>query len=604
MVLIYQSKNSQNIKSKDEIFVGQSPGSSSSFSKNNKYLFKDIKSKRPMISSGFKSKIEKVSQFESHKNRFSSFIEEFLDNFEMFMHKNDFDSISNIKVSDFVGRFARLYEKLRTTIEYKGEHLLRRNAIERIIKRLAWEKNTLRPNIDSGKLSKSLIKELVWAGYLPNDSIPISKENLVKKIIEKYFYLLDNLDNIPEEVSKKKVRSWIWNVASSEIEDLLDPSNRDLYVKLMLDWFNHYFVWNDADLDPEEKQIQIFIAIHRSLPRSDEAIIRYHLLLREFPDWQNASLREINQMIVNFPYIYGRIEKLLNYSFRLSLYRKINKQTAAFEIFKSLSINEKDNLRKILEDKEKFHNKIRRVCDLKYKLVKERVNRGIVRSIIYIFITKVILALFLEVPYEVIRLNEIRYIPLSLNIVFPPFLMFLIGLSIKTPGAKNTERLIKIIDSIVYKDSEFTKQEISLKSAGTSKTFMSIYSFFYIILFAFVFGGIFYILEQLGFSLFGSIVCFMFFFFVLLFVFRVQYQANLLMVELSNVSFFETIISYLTLPLVNLGYLLSKNLAKLNFLTILLDLIIEAPLKNIIEILEDWVGFLKEKREEVIEVPE
>ena len=53
-----------------------------------------------------------------------------------------------------------------------------------------------------------------------------------------------------------------------------------------------------------------------------------------------------------------------------------------------------------------------------------------------------------------------------------------------------------------------------------------------------------------------------------------------------------------------MGVYLSKGIAKLNFLTILLDFLIEAPLKIIVEVIEEWTSFIREKREEVVEVPE
>lgn len=47
---------------------------------------------------------------------------------------------SNYKVSQVLGSLAFLYERVRNTLDYKGDHLLRRNAIERILKRQIWEK--------------------------------------------------------------------------------------------------------------------------------------------------------------------------------------------------------------------------------------------------------------------------------------------------------------------------------------------------------------------------------------------------------------------------------------------------------------------------------
>ena len=91
---------------------------------------------------------------------------------------------------------------------------------------------------------------------------------------------------------------------------------------------------------------------------------------------------------------------------------------------------------------------------------------------------------------------------------------------------------------------------------------------------------------------------------VILFAFRIRYNAHQLKVEGGREGFLSHLTSYLTLPFLNLGYFLSRGLATLNFFTVFLDFIIEAPLKNIIQIFEEWTVFIREKKEEVIQVPE
>src|SRR3989304_5891798 len=49
---------------------------------------------------------------------------------------------ATLRVSEVLGSLARLYERIRNVVEYKGEHVLKRNAIERILKRLLWERSS------------------------------------------------------------------------------------------------------------------------------------------------------------------------------------------------------------------------------------------------------------------------------------------------------------------------------------------------------------------------------------------------------------------------------------------------------------------------------
>ena len=271
-----------------------------------------------------------IPKVHSPEKGLSPYIENFLSAYEKSLElEKSQDEGQKIKVSAVLGKLARLYERIRTTVEYKGEHVLRRNAIERILKRLVWEQGTLREDVDTKRVADSLIRELIWAHYLPNNEIPESKSLELINTLEKYLYFLKSIDNLPEGITQSKVRAWMWGVASSEIEDILDPSHRELYVRLMYEWFKDFFDWKDPQISEHDKQIQVYLAIHRAYMKSDESIMRYHLLLKEFPDWQNADRNQVHKLIVAFPKLYEEIEGHLNFPGRLTLYRLVQKNSAA-----------------------------------------------------------------------------------------------------------------------------------------------------------------------------------------------------------------------------------------------------------------------------------
>ena len=61
---------------------------------------------------------------------------------------------TTFKVNEVLGSLAHLYERIRNVVDYKGEHVLRRNAIERIIKRLLREYGAK----DTNRLAKVLLR--------------------------------------------------------------------------------------------------------------------------------------------------------------------------------------------------------------------------------------------------------------------------------------------------------------------------------------------------------------------------------------------------------------------------------------------------------------
>src|SRR6266436_2619100 len=78
-----------------------------------------------------------------------------------------------ISVNPLVAELATWYEKLRTAMDYRADEVLLRSAIERILKRRLILGG-------SGKtVAAPLIRELVWARYFPDSSIP---ESIVNKV--------------------------------------------------------------------------------------------------------------------------------------------------------------------------------------------------------------------------------------------------------------------------------------------------------------------------------------------------------------------------------------------------------------------------------------
>ena len=332
--------------------------------------------------------------------------------------------------------------------------------------------------------------------------------------------------------------------------------------------------------------------------------MRYHLLLKEFPGWKDADMSEVNRIILQFPSIYSEIESHLTFPGRFSLYRKVQKHAAAFDVLHEIVKQKSKDILASFSDQNTFEEKVREVCQAKYRQIRQRVSTGIVRSIIYIFVTKVFIAILIEIPYEIFVFEEIRYLPLSLNVIIPPAMMWMIGFSIRVPGAKNTETIVERLKSVVYEKEEEVKIKLSILKLGKNSTLATFFAVIYSIIFVFVFGSLTYLLTLINFTFLGILVFFGFLSLVVLFAFRVRYNANQMKVDSDSEGLGGHLTSYLMLPFLNFGVYLSKGLSKINFLTVLLDFLIEVPLKNMIEIFEEWTSFLREKKEEVVEMPE
>lgn len=510
-------------------------------------------------------------------------------------------SDGKVKVGSSLSGLAFYYERFRNSIDYREDQTQLRNSIERISKRLLWE-NPSRA-INTQVLAESLVKELIWAKYLKNDAIPRGNLTKISYVYEKYLALLSSIP-----ISRHKIdhsitwRDWVFGMCAGEIEEVLLPvlTRYDVLAESVTNWFFARYNWNDPGLSPSMKKVYVWAAAYRSLVKTDLQGVRYHLLKRFLPSWISVGKEDIEEEKLDLMAYAKMIEKCLYSDTHARLYRFLQKHTPAFLVLADIA--EEEDGEAVLTDNQSLVNRIREICNKKYDEIGGRVATGITRSIIYIFVTKVIFAILLEVPYEIWVLHGIRYLPIAINITLPPFMMLLIGLMIKKPGPGNTRKIIEKINDFVY-GTGGEKVNFSLikrKQAGiAAQTFGAFYGVFFMVIFGLITWG----LYKLHFSIVSAGIFYMFLSLVLLFGFRVRHSASELNVSSDEEGFWPNLLSTISLPFLNLGSFLSKGLSKLNVLVVVLDFLIEAPLKNILALLEDWNIFMKEKKEEIIEVP-
>src|SRR3972149_3237673 len=85
-----------------------------------------------------------------------------------------------IHVSSIASTAAFAYERLRYTLDYRDEHLLRRSAIERLLRQRLF----LLGKNHTEKIARSILVELIRARYFENDSVPESRVADVARVID------------------------------------------------------------------------------------------------------------------------------------------------------------------------------------------------------------------------------------------------------------------------------------------------------------------------------------------------------------------------------------------------------------------------------------
>ena len=501
-------------------------------------------------------------------------------------------SAIRMNVSRTVSVLAVFYEKVRNAVEFRAEHLVRRASIERILKRrilLGGESPTIADN---------LILELLWARYIDPGIVDQDKINKIREIIDRYLTVKNQAF---KGNSKFDGLTWddILGLASSEIEEVLvSPVRREALNNFFYHAIRAKIKLPDQSTD--HANMQTFIAVERAFSQSDEPLISYHLLKIIDRDWFTGS----GGADIKVPLF---LKNLLSIKMALhdpvgeQLFRYVRRQTPPFLLLRDLFLDLGDQVRITVSDENLLRQKLAEIATRKYEEIGSKVRRAVVRSFIYIFLTKMVFALALETPYDVYVAKKVAYIPLIINLLFPPVLMVFVAGFISVPGAENTQRLIERIIKILYHFGSLSEEPdvFSSKEPEKRPILTAVFTFFYLITFGLTFFVIHLILSKLSFSWVSQVIFVFFVALVTFFAYRIRQSAKEYeMVEKQGI--LEPVMDFLFLPILRAGQFLSNEIAKLNLLIFLFDFILEAPLKVIFEVAEEWIRFVRTKKEEII----
>ncbi len=501
-----------------------------------------------------------------------------------------------VSVNKLASRAGAMYEKLRYLIDYKDEHTIRRSAIERILKRkLSLE--------GEEAVGTSLLRELVSAEYLPNNKISENCAPAIQSIVDKYRLLCAKADKQWSWKRKKgaqisKFESVAMSLAASEIDRKLFPRELDDFVAEGF-YKTSKRVIRCADAPGEGRlRAAVYVACRRSLLRDDASTLLYVLVSKYVPELQYAkNTEDIHRISSNFKkslvLATRQIRDPLSWRIASTLRNQALGFSLVYEIIKKHGIGAED----IFERPEELEAETKKILAEKYARENQAVWRNGVRAAIYVFLTKSLLAFFLEVPYELAVYDSVDAFALGVNLIFHPILLLLLVHTIQPLGAKNMSRTLAIVRNIVS-DSE-KEETLSVKSSRSSPAMAFILSVLYLILFAGTFGAITSGLSALHFSA-VSIILFLFFLaLVSYFGLRIRYNAARFRVLSGNENTGALLWNFFTLPIVHAGRWLGQKFAAVNVFVFVMDFIIETPFKIVLGTFDSFLSFLREKEEDL-----
>lgn len=491
--------------------------------------------------------------------------------------------VEKVHVVGSGGTATAVYEQLRNAAENAEEELLLQKAIRRFYKRIFLTPDNPR----AGKSGGELLVELTLAGYIANDSVPTETIAQIDQIAGMFAKTRHKLSE--RGISLKTLDRWTLDILAVQVESLFtDHSDAAVFANFA---FSHF----RETINPEKifgnklppnYETALFVAIHRRLLKADPAVTRAALISR----YQiSASHTDA------FARTNDQIDELFDSKLVDKLSRIVDRQSASLRVLNRMMKNH-DNFAALLSNESAFMADYEAEIVATYGAINDRINRGVAKSVVFLIITKFLIGLAIEVPYDLWINGHILWTPLAINLLFPPIYMILLRLTLTLPSSANTTALARETRQMLF--GAAAKNQLSASSAQQKKFGVG-YNIIYTLFILAVFGGVGYGLWLLGFEWIHLVIFFIFMSAASFLGFRLSRLIREVETVDSAQNGVTMIRDFLYMPFVVVGRWMSESYSKMNIVTIILDMVIELPLKTVLRLFRQWGAFVSAKKDEL-----
>lgn len=506
------------------------------------------------------------------------------------------DDFSKLTVSQTVSFLALVYERVRNVVEFREEHLVLRASIERILKR------RLALNPEGKDEAENLLRELLWARYFDNESL--GREDVVKiqKVIASYLFLKRLLISGREASTQQYINQFLLDLVTCEIEEMLKPEAT--IRNSSFTFFIFQVLRQKIKLEglTEEQKDSFFLAsIEKAYRKSDNAYQRYHLFVTFYQRIQDYSSDQLQHLSAKLSEIFKKIDDITKSQYVDNLARYTKKQMPSFLILFDILKRKAKEAKDLIQNRENLWTEVDYTCRQKYQEIGSRLRNLAIKAFIYIFLTKMLIALILEYPASIYFYGEVNTISIIINSVFPAILMAIIVLFFRLPGEENTRNIYNRIVEIINADTSFETQIAYIPKKARVRRPLLIFGFtiFYSLTFIITLSVIYELLKLLKFNAISMAIFLFFVSVVTFFSYRIKQIVNEYRLK-EKESILTPVVDFFFMPILSLGKFFSTEIAKLNFFIFIFDFLIEAPFKLVFEVVEEWISFVRQRKEEIV----
>lgn len=481
------------------------------------------------------------------------------------------------------------YEQLRNASENIEDHLLFQRAILRFYRRnISF---TLKRPL--GMIGQELVIELTQAEYLKNDTVKNTTIKEITGMVETYYDAYWKLVKGKSIDDRARITKWTLETLSVRTEQLFNPPLRILafahiahaHFLPLLDIEN---VTDDKEtIASADRQLVLYIGVHKALLKSDDANVRVAL--------QNLYGIDVTDQKA-FSKFNSNYDKLSGLKTTAKVSRIVSRNGAPMRMLRSTYFrNETEkNEAADLSHRSKTLSTIEQQIDDEYGQMKHRLRIGVVRSIVFLLLTKAVIGLLVEIPYDILMHGGIVWLPLWINLLFPPLFIAMTVLTYRLPGESNKKALVNYIDAMFYSDTPVPPLKHMKRSSPV------VFQAMYALMFIFAFAAIGYVLMLLQFNIVQGVIFFIFLSTASFLGYRLTQQAKELEIIGSEQGFLMALRDFFYAPFIFVGQRISYRFARMNIIAQILDTMIELPLKTTMRLFRQWTSFLSNKNDELL----
>lgn len=498
------------------------------------------------------------------------------------------ESHPRVQVHAAISRFSVFYERLRMAIDYKEDHLHRRSAIVRILKR------QLILETDPAEIAWQLMRELIAARYVQAHRDAEQRIAFIADSVKKY----QVISAIHSVVPDRDV--WLLEMTAVEIDErIVDTNEEKTFLHALYDFMVQRLAISDLGLQEEEGRLLVYLACLKTFLKADDAVLGYKLLRVYEQRWLTSEVvfSHAHDIALCLDAVIAHIRQTLKKEELKRLTSAIRPWGIALTLIRATMKEDSLMAKALIDEPEALKKSLARVTESRIQQSKKRLTKGMFRALIYLFITKWLFALALELPLERWLFGEVHHLPLFINLLSPLVIMLVVGLVIRPPVKQNTEVIAQLAEQFIRPPEGLVQPVYAARRYSiVAKAFLGLG---YTGLFAMTFALIIWALHLIGYTWVSMMVFLFFLCVVSFFAYRLRQGVKEYVAYERPTGLTSLVIDAFSLPILHMGKLLSDTVSRYNVFVLLFDVLLEAPYKLFLQALEEWFYFMKEKKDQI-----